>query len=200
MSKSQAKAQPEKTPATDKPETVTEKVSSGKEGTLKDLLRDIRIEQEHLIDAGAEVVSLNLSPTIRFIIYKGEHLNNMALFVKDELVGLSRYNSASENIFPVFAAAMLRLFVQSNEQEMGQLSALADRVAFVLPTLVSFYPVTLDIAFTTTAGDHGYVVLTKDAKVIAGNLQEPAVQEHMNKFAFMFNRLVHVAEQQKDRS
>ncbi|WP_366536728.1 hypothetical protein, partial [Salmonella enterica] len=78
----------------------------------------------------------------------------------------------------------LRLFMQDKADLCGQLAGMADRVGHILPTLVKLYPVTIDVAFTTVDNNHGYIVLTKDGKVIAGNLTDNEVQKHMDKFAF----------------
>lgn len=156
-------------------------------------LKTIHIEREFPIDLGQEIVSVNLGSDVRFTIYKGAHLNNMVLTRGDEVIGLSRYDTQIENIYPVFAVAMLRLFMQDKADLCGQLAGMADRVGHILPTLVKLYPVTIDVAFTTVDNNHGYIVLTKDGKVIAGNLTDNEVQKHMDKFAFMVNRLVHVS-------
>lgn len=160
---------------------------------ISERLKTIHIEREFPIDLGQEIVSVNLGSDVRFTIYKGAHLNNMVLTRGDEVIGLSRYDTQIENIYPVFAVAMLRLFMQDKADLCGQLAGMADRVGHILPTLVKLYPVTIDVAFTTVDNNHGYIVLTKDGKVIAGNLTDNEVQKHMDKFAFMVNRLVHVS-------
>ncbi|EBE0916410.1 hypothetical protein DDF30_00800 [Salmonella enterica] len=160
---------------------------------ISERLKTIHIEREYPIDLGQEIVAVNLGSDVRFTIYKGAHLNNMVLTRGDEVIGLSRYDTQIENIYPVFAVAMLRLFMQDKADLCGQLAGMADRVGHILPTLVKLYPVTIDVAFTTVDNNHGYIVLTKDGKVIAGNLTDNEVQKHMDKFAFMVNRLVHVS-------
>ncbi|EGO5388057.1 hypothetical protein IT845_001305 [Salmonella enterica subsp. enterica serovar Typhimurium] len=160
---------------------------------ISERLKTIHIEREFPIDLGQEIVAVNLGSDVRFTIYKGAHLNNMVLTRGDEVIGLSRYDTQIENIYPVFAVAMLRLFMQDKADLCGQLAGMADRVGHILPTLVKLYPVTIDVAFTTVDNNHGYIVLTKDGKVIAGNLTDNEVQKHMDKFAFMVNRLVHVS-------
>ncbi|EIT8858706.1 hypothetical protein L3Q90_002615 [Salmonella enterica subsp. enterica serovar Enteritidis] len=160
---------------------------------ISERLKTIHIEREFPIDLGQEIVSVNLGSDVRFTIYKGAHLNNMVLTRGDEVIGLSRYDTQIENIYPVFAVAMLRLFMQDKADLCGQLAGMADRVGHILPTLVKLYPVTIDVAFTTVDNNHGYIVLTKDGKVIAGNLTDNEVQKHMDKFAFMVNRLAHVS-------
>ncbi|MCT7476009.1 hypothetical protein N5V81_13580 [Escherichia coli] len=154
----------------------------------------IHIEREFPIDLGQEIVAVNLGSDVRFTIYKGAHLNNMVLTRGDEVIGLSRYDTQIENIYLVFAEAMLRLFMQDKADFVAtSFAGMADRVGHILPTLVKLYPVTIDVAFTTVDNNHGYIVLTKDGKVIAGNLTDNEVQKHMDKFAFMVNRLVHVS-------
>ncbi|HCJ9508991.1 TPA: hypothetical protein NV949_004487, partial [Escherichia coli] len=160
---------------------------------ISERLKTIHIEREYPIDLGQEIVAVNLGSDVRFTIYKGAHLNNMVLTRGDEVIGLSRYDTQIENIYPVFAVAMLRLFMQDKADLCGQLAGMADRVGHILPTLVKLYPVTIDVAFTTVDNNHGYIVLTKDGKVIAGNLTDNEVQKHMDKFAFMVNRLAHVS-------
>lgn len=160
---------------------------------ISERLKTIHIEREYPIDLGQEIVAVNLGNDIRFTIYKGAHLNNMVLTRGEEVIGLSRYDTQIENIYPVFAVAMLRLFMQDKADLCGQLAGMADRVGHILPTLVKLYPVTIDVAFTTVDNNHGYIVLTKDGKVIAGNLTDAEVQKHMDKFAFMVNRLAHVS-------
>lgn len=160
---------------------------------ISERLKTIHIERDFPIDLGQEIVAVNLGSDVRFTIYKGAHLNNMVLTRGDEVIGLSRYDTQIENIYPVFAVAMLRLFMQDKADLCGQLAGMADRVGHILPTLVKLYPVTIDVAFTTVDNNHGYIVLTKDGKVIAGNLTDAEVQKHMDKFAFMINRLAHVS-------
>lgn len=160
---------------------------------ISERLKTIHIEREYPIDLGQEIVAVNLGSDVRFTIYKGAHLNNMVLTRGDEVIGLSRYDTQIENIYPVFAVAMLRLFMQDKADLCGQLAGMVDRVGHILPTLVKLYPVTIDVAFTTVDNNHGYIVLTKDGKVIAGNLTDNEVQKHMDKFVFMVNRLAHVS-------
>ncbi|HCJ5818954.1 TPA: hypothetical protein NU463_004612, partial [Escherichia coli] len=92
---------------------------------ISERLKTIHIEREFPIDLGQEIVAVNLGSDVRFTIYKGAHLNNMVLTRGDEVIGLSRYDTQIENIYPVFAVAMLRLFMQDKADLCGQLAGMA---------------------------------------------------------------------------
>ncbi|QVW55094.1 hypothetical protein pEaSNUABM29_00050 [Erwinia phage pEa_SNUABM_29] len=150
----------------------------------------IKVEQDFLIEAGAEVFTVTPAPWVKFAAYRGEHLWTFAVFVKDKVVGVARSENSKINVYPMIAVAALRLFLEGKEKESQLLLGLAGLVESILPNNVSVQPVAMDVSFTDD-GKPGYFLLGDAGRVVMGGVDDPEVLTHLNKFAQAYNRYAH---------
>ncbi|AXF51075.1 hypothetical protein MLDJOKPK_00054 [Salmonella phage SPAsTU] len=155
-------------------------------------MKQIRVEQDYLIEPGEEVITITPAPWLKFSIHCGAELWSFSIQTHGKVIGVLRSTESRVNIYPLIAVAALRSFLNGEEKEAGHLIRAAGLIGNILPNATMVHPVTTDINFTD-GENFGYFLLGAAGNVVVGNLEDPEVRTHLDNFAKMYNSFAHAA-------